>query len=108
MTIQYDGSRRTYREQSPDTEQHSDGLVCVAVGLFALLLIGLVARGEVGGAGGQAEAAMDAGVQRGVVWWGGHGRPSVVQATSVIPSGARDLAREWLERRHPDPSLRSG
>jgi hypothetical protein len=46
MTIQYDGSRRTYREQSPATEQHSDGLVCVAVGLFGLLLVGLVARGD--------------------------------------------------------------
>jgi RES domain-containing protein len=27
---------------------------------------------------------------------------------TVIPSGARDLAREWVERGREDPSLRSG
>jgi hypothetical protein len=59
MTIQYDGSRRTYREQSPDTEQHSDGLVCVAVGLFALLLIGLVAHGDPGSDIGRSIASAD-------------------------------------------------
>jgi hypothetical protein len=59
MTIQYDGSRRTYREQSPDTEPHSDGLACVAVGLFALLLIGLVAHGGPGSDIGRSIASAD-------------------------------------------------
>jgi hypothetical protein len=49
MTIQYDGSRRSYREQSPDAERHSDVLVCVAVGLFGVLLIGLLNHGGLGG-----------------------------------------------------------
>jgi hypothetical protein len=45
MTIQYDGSRRSYREHSPETKRHSDELVCVAVALFALLLVGLLDHG---------------------------------------------------------------
>jgi hypothetical protein len=32
----------------------------------------------------------------------------VGRSSDVIPSGARDLAREWLEHGEVDPSLRSG
>ena len=48
MTIQYDGSRRTHREHSPDTERHSDELVCAVFALFALLLLSLLNDGGPG------------------------------------------------------------
>ena len=35
-------------------------------------------------------------------------RPRVSSVPRVILSEAKDLAREWLERRGEDPSLRSG
>jgi len=55
MSMQYGGSRHDDREQS-SADGHSDGLLCAAVGLSAILLVALIARGDAGGNAGPANA----------------------------------------------------
>jgi hypothetical protein len=62
MTVRYGGSRNDHREQS-SAERLSDVLVCVAVGLFAILLVALVARGDPGSNAGPSIATTESAAQ---------------------------------------------